>query len=138
MPPTPRTWSRARLPVGMAAGGGWLSGSGLKATPAPTRRSTSASAACRSWVAAGGGASRTVAVDMMVDSLPDGEDPDGLADDGVEWVGTAGRLLVPLPWGLLPWARPSRPAVRAPPPSDGCGRPARFGVLLGRRAGQAA
>jgi hypothetical protein len=51
-----------------------------------------------------------------MDSLPDGEDPDGLADDGVEWVGTAGRLLVPSPWGLLTWARPSRPACQGTTP----------------------
>src|SRR5215211_1838514 len=114
MPPTPRAWSRARLPVGMAAGGGWLSRSGLKATPIPTRRSTSASAACRSWVAAGG-ASRTVAVDMGMNSLPDGEDPDGLADDG--WVGTAGRLLFPGPRVCRPGRGRPDPRVRAPPPS---------------------
>src|SRR5215218_5578927 len=114
MPPTPRAASREGLPVAMAAGGGGLSGSGLKATPAPTRRSTSASAACRSWVAAGGGARRTVAVGMMVDSLPDGEDLGGLADDG--WVGTAGRLLVPSPLGLLTWEGPSRPACQGTTP----------------------
>jgi hypothetical protein len=38
---------------------------------------------------------------MGMDSLPDGEDPDGLADDG--WVGTAGRLLLPWTSGLLTW-----------------------------------
>src|SRR6266545_6360325 len=66
-PPTPRARSRAMLPVGIAATRGWLSGWGLKATPAPRRRSTSASAAPRSRVkaGAGGGASRTVGVCMM-------------------------------------------------------------------------
>src|SRR5829696_7546544 len=88
-PPTPRAVSRAGLPVEITAvtGGG---PSKVLATPAPRRRSTSSSAAARSWVGAapGGGASWTVAVGMGVGLLCGRRDPvasqtaDGLARDG--------------------------------------------------------
>src|SRR5215218_4623182 len=74
-PPTPRARSRVGLPVEIAAAGGGPSR--VPATPAPRRRSTSASAAWRSRVGAGPGgvASRTVAVGMAGGLLCGGETP---------------------------------------------------------------
>jgi hypothetical protein len=72
----------------------------------------------------------------MVDSLPDGEDLGGLADDG--WVGTADRLLVPSPSGLLTWEGPSRPAYQGTTPfrrvrgARPARRPAEASGMLGR------
>src|SRR5919108_2916592 len=80
MPPTPMASSSSRLPVGIAETGGALSR--VAATPAPRRRSTSASAAARSWVAAGGGASRTVAVGMIGGLLCGRRGLDRLAANG--------------------------------------------------------
>src|SRR5829696_5559513 len=94
-PPTPRAVSRAGLPVEITAvtGGG---PSKVLATPAPRRRSTSASAAARSWVGAapGGGASWTVAVGMGVGLLADGEIR-WPRRRRMGWLGTADRLLLP-------------------------------------------
>src|SRR6266511_3717423 len=132
MPPIPSARSRARLPVAMTVGGGWVSG--LKATPGPKRRSTSPKASQSSWAIPGGGASRTVAVVIVGGQLL----PGTRGQISSLRLGGPGRRAgcSCLARGVfdLEAAAPTRAGVRASPPSCGCARP---DALAWRRAGQA-